>query len=59
MLRTRTQSISESEVVNFILQKSKETEATNPYEAKAWLLTGKSVISTNFHLQVGQRLIYF
>jgi len=43
---------NEAELVSFIIRKAKEAEAANPYDARSWLLTGKSVATQNYSLHV-------
>jgi len=44
--------VVDAEVANHFISKSKEVEKTFPYEARCWLLMGKSLLSSNFDLQV-------
>lgn len=37
---------------DYLVQKAKETLATNPYQSKAWTLTARTLFPQNFDIQV-------
>lgn len=37
---------------DYLVQKAKETLASNPYQSKAWTLTARTLFPQNFDIQV-------
>lgn len=37
---------------NYIIAQAKKARETDPYTAKAWILTAKTLYPNNFHVQV-------
>ncbi|ODN04987.1 Integrator complex subunit 10 [Orchesella cincta] len=50
-------SYTDQDICNFFIKKSKTIEETSISEAKAWLLTGRSMIPKNFQIQLQSYLL--
>ncbi|CAL8090047.1 unnamed protein product [Orchesella dallaii] len=48
---------TDQDICNFFIKKSKNTEDSSISEAKAWLLTGRSLIPKNFQIQLQSYLL--
>ena len=46
----------ENTIVEWVKERADNVKVENPYESKAWLLTGASMFPNNISMKVGQNM---